>query len=91
MAKEIPYYTIDDEKSQLGNQAEAYIDDDDLKELLLELLGDDVSDEDIREILDAASDENLTEDEFDRLIDEFILKNKNWNSYFGPWKYNIYI
>lgn len=77
MAKEIPYYTIDDEKSQSSAQAEAYIDDDDLKELLLELLGEDVSDEDIQEILDAASDENLTEEEFDRLIDDFILRNKN--------------
>ena len=30
-----------------------------------------------QEILEAASDENLTEEEFDKLIDEFILKNKN--------------
>lgn len=79
MAKEIPYYTLDEDgKSQsISSNAEAYIDDEDLKDLLIELLGDDVSDSDIQKILDAASDENLTEEEFDKLIDEFILKNKN--------------
>lgn len=78
MAKEIPYYTLDEDgnSESMASNGEAYIDDDDLKEMLFQLLGDDVSNEDIQEILDAASDENLTEEEFDKLIDEFILKNK---------------
>ena len=79
MPQEIPYYTLDEEGNSefISSNGEAYIDDGDLKELLLELLGDKISDEDIQEILEAASDENLTEEEFDKLIDEFILKNKN--------------
>ena len=78
MSQEIPYYSLDEEgNSQSLNYGEAYIDDGDLKELLLELLGDDVSQEEIQKILDAASDENLTEAEFDELLDEFILKNQN--------------
>lgn len=78
MAKEIPYYTLDEDgnSESMASNGEAYIDDDDLKDMLFQLLGDDVSNEDIQEILDAASDENLTEEEFDKLIDEFILKNK---------------
>jgi diketogulonate reductase-like aldo/keto reductase len=44
MANEVPYYTLDEDgNSELivsGN--EAYIDDDDLRELLIELLGDKV-------------------------------------------------
>ena len=75
MSQEIPYYSLDEEgNSQSLNYGEAYIDDGDLKELLLELLGDDVSQEEIQKILEAASDENLTEEEFDELLDEFILK-----------------
>ena len=79
MAKEIPYYTLDEEgKSKfISSDGQAYIDDDDLKELLIDLLGDKVSSEEIQEILDATSDENLTEEEFDKLIDEFILKKNN--------------
>ncbi len=79
MTQEIPYYTLDEDGNSefISSNGEAYIDDGDLKELLLELLGDKISDEDIQEILEAASDENLTEEEFDKLIDEFILKNKN--------------
>ena len=79
MVKEIPYYTLDEDgnSQSISSNSEAYIDDGDLKELLLELLGDNVSDEDIQKILEAASDENLSEEEFDKLIDEFILKNKN--------------
>lgn len=79
MAKEVPYYTID-EKGQsecVSSNGEAYIDDGDMKDLLIELLGDDVSDEEIQKILEAASDEELSEEDFDRLVDEFILKNKN--------------
>ena len=78
MSQEIPYYSLDEEgNSQSLNYGEAYIDDGDLKELLLELLGDDVSQEEIQKIFEAASDENLTEEEFDELLDEFILKNQN--------------
>ncbi|MBR3196961.1 MAG: hypothetical protein IKF66_00515 [Methanobrevibacter sp.] len=78
MSQEIPYYSLDEEgNSQSLNYGEAYIDDGDLKELLLELLGDDVSQEEIQKILDAASDENLTEADYDELLDEFILKNQN--------------
>ena len=75
MTQEIPYYTLDEDGNSefISSNGEAYIDDGDLKELLLELLGDKISDEDIQEILEAASDENLTEEEFDKLIDEFIL------------------
>ncbi len=79
MTKEIPYYTFDDEENTeaISSSSEAYIDDGDLKDLLIELLGDNVSDEAIQEILEAASDENITEEEFDKLIDQFISKNKN--------------
>ena len=78
MSKEIPYYTLDDEgNSQSITSGEAYIDDKDLKDLLIDLLGDDVSQEEIQKILYAASDKDLTEEEFDKLLDEFILKNKN--------------
>ena len=66
MSQEIPYYSLDEEgNSQSLSYGEAYIDDGDLKELLLELLGDDVSQEEIQKILEAASDENLSEEEFD--------------------------
>lgn len=79
MVKEVPYYTFseDGNSQSLNTEGEAYIDDNDLKELLIELLGDDVSDEAIQEILDASSDEDISEEEFDKLLDEFILKNKN--------------
>ena len=79
MSKKIPYYSFDKEgeSSIMNSKGEAYIDDDDLKELLIELLGDAVSDEEIQKILDASSDENMTEEDFDKLVDEFILKNKN--------------
>ena len=79
MTKEVPYYTIDEDGNSevINPNAEAYIDDNDLKELLIELLGDDVSDYEIQEILDAASNEDMSEEEFDKLVDEFILKNKN--------------
>lgn len=78
MEKKIPYYTLDKEGNFECNvsDGQAYIDDDDLKELLQDFLGDDVSQEEIQKILDAASDENITEEDFDRLVDEFILKNK---------------
>ena len=81
MSKEIPYYTLDDEgnSESMTFNGEAYIDDGDLKELLIELLGEDVSSEEIQKILDAASDENLTEEEFDKLLDDFILNHKSEN------------
>lgn len=79
MVKEVPYYTLDEDGNSqfVSSNKEAYIDDDDLKGLLIELLGDNVSDEDIQQILDAASDKDMSEEEFDKLVDEFILKNKN--------------
>lgn len=79
MTKEIPYYSLDEEgnSTSMTLNGEAYIDDGDLENLLIELLGDDVSQEEIQKILEAASDENLSEEDFDKLIDEFILKNKN--------------
>ena len=78
MSKEIPYYVYDDENAQVtGTNNEAYIDDEDLRDLLLDFLGDKISEDEIRKILDAASDENLSEDDFDKLVDEFILKNKD--------------
>lgn len=79
MVKEVPYYTLDEDGNAefVSQSGEAYIDDGDLRDLLIELLGDKVSDEEIQEILDAASNEDMSEEEFDRLVDEFILKNKN--------------
>lgn len=76
--KEVPYYTLDSEgnSQSLSPNREAYIDDGDLKELLIDFLGDSVSEEEIKKILDAASDENLSEEDFDKLVDNFILKNK---------------
>ncbi|WP_405305307.1 hypothetical protein [Methanobrevibacter sp.] len=76
--KEVPYYTLDDEGNSqfVSSSGEAYIDDGDLRELLIDFLGDSISEEEIQKILDAASDKNLTEEEFDKLVDNFILKNK---------------
>ena len=78
MTKDVPYYTLDEDGNSefISSNGEAYIDDGDLKELLLDLLGDDVSEEAIQEILEAASDDDLSEEEFDKLVDDFILKNK---------------
>ncbi|MEE0938500.1 hypothetical protein [Methanobrevibacter sp.] len=78
MVKEVPYYTLDENGNSqcISSNGEAYIDDEDLRELLIDFLGDSVSEEEIQEILDAASDENLSEEDFDKLIDNFILKNK---------------
>ena len=82
MVKEIPYYLFDDEgeNEAVSSDGEAYIDDDDLRELLIDFLGEDVSSEEIQKILDAASDKNLSEEDFDKLVDEFILKNKKWKT-----------
>ena len=78
MNKEIPYYSLDLEgnSKRLSSNNQVYIDDEDLRELLIDFLGDSVSESEIQKILDAASDEKLSEDDFDKLIDEFILKNK---------------
>lgn len=76
--EEVPYYIYDDEKSHVvEGDGEPYIDDVDLKELLMDMLGDDVSEEEIQNILKAASDENISEEDFDKLVDDFILKNKS--------------
>ena len=76
---DVPYYVYDDdEKSHIKSpDGEAYIDDGDLRELLVEMLGDDVPDEEIQKILKAASDENISEEDFDKLVDDFILNNKS--------------
>lgn len=78
MSNEIPYYALDFEgnSKRLSSNNQAYIDDEDLRELLVDFLGDSVSESEIQKILDAASDEKLSEEDFDKLIDEFILKNK---------------
>ena len=78
MVNEVPYYVLDEEGNVelMSSNGEAYIDDNDLKELLIDFLGDKVSQEVIQKILDAASDEKMSEEDFDRLVDEFILKNK---------------
>jgi len=78
MNKEIPYYTLDEDGKleSFTSNGEAYIDDGDLKEMLLDFLGDSISEEEIQKILDAASDEKLSEEDFDKLLDEFILKNQ---------------
>ena len=78
MNKEIPYYILDlkGNSERLSSDNPAYIDDEDLRELLIDFLGDSVPESEIQKILDAASDEKLSEEDFDKLIDEFILKNK---------------
>ncbi|MDO5859688.1 hypothetical protein [Methanobrevibacter sp.] len=78
MNKEVPYYILDEDgnSQSITSNNEAYIDDEDLRELLIDFLGDSVSEDEIQKILDAASDENLSEEDFDKLIDNFILNNK---------------
>lgn len=77
--EDIPYYIYDDdEKSHvMSEDGEAYIDDGDLKELLMDMLGENVCEDEIQNILKAASDENISEEDFDKLVDDFILKNKS--------------
>ena len=75
MDKDIPYYVLD-ENGNVSSSTEPYIDDGDLKDLLLSVLGEDVPQEDIKKILDASGDNELSEEDFDKLVDEFILKNK---------------
>ncbi len=76
---DVPYYVYDDdEKSHIKSpNGEAYIDDGELRDLLIDLLGDDVPEDEIQKILKAASDENISEDDFDKLVDDFILNNKS--------------
>lgn len=78
MNKDIPYYILDlkGNSQKLSSDNPAYIDDNELRDLLIDFLGDSVSESEIQKILDAASDEKLSEEDFDKLIDEFILKNK---------------
>ena len=78
MNKEIPYYILDlkGNSERLSSDNPAYIDDEELRELLVDFLGNSVPESEIQKILDAASDEKLSEEDFDKLIDEFILKNK---------------
>lgn len=75
---DIPYYIYDDDNSRVINaDGEAYIDDGDLRELLIDMLGEDVPEEEIQKILKAASDENISEEDFDKLVDDFILNHKS--------------
>lgn len=76
---DIPYYIYDDDDKShpMASDGEAYIDDGDLRELLIDLLGDNVSEEEIQKILKAASDENISEKDFDKLVDDFILNYKS--------------
>ena len=76
--KEVPYYMLDEEGNSefISPNAEAYIDDEDLKELLIDLLGDKVSESEIQQILEATSNKDMSEEEFDKLIDDFILNSK---------------
>ena len=75
---DIPYYIYDDDNSRVINSdGEAYIDDGDLRELLIDMLGEDVPEEEIQKILKAASDENISEEDFDKLVDDFILNHKS--------------
>ena len=80
-SNEIPYFVYDEDgkTSSWNPKKEAYIDDEELKALLLDFLDDDISDDDIEEILRAASDDSMSEGEFDKLLDDFILKNKSKN------------
>ena len=71
MKDEIPYYQYDE------SAEEPYIDDDDLKDFLLDLLGDKVSEEEIDNIIKASDDESISEEEFDNMLSQFILKNKS--------------
>ena len=77
--EKIPYYVFDeDEQSRpMSMDGEAYIDDEELRALLIELLGEDVPEDEIQKILKAASDEEISEEDFDKLVDDFILKNKS--------------
>lgn len=47
MDYDIPYYVLDND-GNIKSSTEPYIDDDDLKELLISLLGDDVSSDEIQ-------------------------------------------
>ena len=73
--KEVPYYILDEDgnSQSITSNNEAYIDDEDLRELLIDFLGDSVSEDEIQKILDAASDENLSEEDFDKLIDKLHI------------------
>lgn len=77
---DIPYYIFDEDKNAhfMSPNGEAYIDDDELRSLLIDLLGENIPEEEIQKILNAASDENISEEDFDKLVDDFILKNKSW-------------
>lgn len=76
---DVPYYVFDDdEKSHvMSPDGEAYIDDGELRDLLIDLLGENIPEEEIQRILKAASDDNISEEDFDKLVDDFLLKNKS--------------
>lgn len=76
---DVPYYVFDEDENAeaMSLNGEAYIDDEELRELLIGLLGEDIPEEEIQKILNAASDENISEEDFDKLVDDFIIKNKS--------------
>ena len=79
MEKNIPYYTLDDEGNCEFNvsDGQAYIDDEDLREFLMEFVGDKACESDIQELINASSDESISEEDFDKLLDDFISKYKS--------------
>ena len=82
MIKEIPYYIFDDEGDSefYSSDEEIYIDDEDLKALLIDFFGDTVPEEEIQRIIDATSNGEMTEEEFDKLIDDsqFDTRYRMW-------------
>lgn len=76
---DVPYYVFDEDgkSRKMSLDGEAYIDDDELRELLIDLLGENIPEDEIQKLLNAASDENISEEDFDKLVDDFILKNKS--------------
>ena len=77
--EKVPYYVYDDDvKPHEGcEHSEPYIDDEDLREFLLEFVGNDVCEEDIQELINASSDESISDEDFDRLLESFISKYKS--------------
>ncbi|WP_405274272.1 hypothetical protein [Methanobrevibacter sp.] len=76
--EKVPYYVYDDEKQHdMCEPAEPYIDDEDLREFLMEFVGDKACESDIQELINASSDESISEEDFDKLLDDFISKYKS--------------
>lgn len=85
--EKVPYYVYDDENPhEMCQHEEPYIDDEDLRQFLMEFVGDNACEEDIQELIDASSDENISEEDFDKLLEDFISKYKSWFLQFLPKK-----